>query len=324
MRETIRRRPPLVLLALLAIATLMIASGCKKDHLPDTGDSAPSGTPAGTASGESGDEKVATVGSSSVTRQQLLDRLLASYGSQTLRSMLLEIAVREEAEAAGVEVTNEELERELRMMKQGYEDEDDFYRSMEEQLGMNREEIREDARYRLLLEKLAIRNVEVTSEEISRYREEHSREFDPIRKYEFARIVVRTEEQANGLLAKLGQGEEFEDLARAYSLDEFTADQGGAAGWIESGDPFEAPSVLEALSSMNVGEVAGPIPSDQGFAIVRLDGRSETSPRSEEEIASEIRRTLALGKAPSFRDLEDALLSKYEAAVTDPSLRFGS
>jgi len=323
MRETIRRRAPLVLLALLTIATLMIVAGCKKENVAEPNDSSSGSTPTGSASesGGSGDEVVARVGNASITRQQLLERLLASYGSQTLRTLMLEQAVKEEAEAAGVRVTEEELGRELRTMSLGYEDEDEFYRSMDEQLGMNRDEVREEARYRLLLEKLAIRGVEVTPDEVDRYREEHRAEFEPSRKYQFARIVVLTEGQAAGLLSKLEEGEDFAELARTYSMDEFTADAGGEVGWIESGDPFEAPGVLKALDAMNVGEVTGPIPIDYGYEIVRLDARSETQIKSEEAIELEIRRAIALGKAPSARDQEQALLSKYAAEVSDPLLR---
>jgi len=314
MRETIRRMPPLVLMALLA--TLMLASGCTRDGAilaPDEHE------PSESAAGE--DDVVATVGGFSISRQQLMDKLLASYGSQTLRSMMLAEAVKEEAKSLHIEVTDEEMEKELRWMSQGYEDEADFYRSMEKQLGMNRQEVREDAHYRLLLEKLSIYNVQVSSEEIDHYLNEHWAEFQPVRQYRIFKIVVQTDELARGLLDKLGQGEDFAELARTHSIDEFTADQGGDAGWIESHDPFEAPEVLDQASAMQTGDIAGPVVTDQGFVIVRLDGVSEVQTRSEEDIRQEVRKQIALGKAVPADDMERAMLEKYGAIIQDQALR---
>ncbi|TVX95817.1 peptidylprolyl isomerase [Cohnella terricola] len=311
MRETIRRKP-LVLLALLA--TLTVSSGCSPNSSIAPTASGPSEKPAE-------NEIVAMIGGTAISRQQLNDRLLASYGSQTLRSMMLEAAVSKETRDLGIEVADEELERELSSMMQGYEDEAAFYRTMYEQLGMNKEEVREDARYRLLLEKLSIRNVTVEPAEIDRYIEEHREEFQPDRKYQLAQIVVQTKELATGLLGKLTQGENFAELARTYSIDEFTADSGGELGWIEANDPFVDESVLAEAASMQVGEIAGPIPTDLGYAIIRLDARSALRSRPEEEIRLEARKQLALGKAMSMRDLEEQLLNKYGAEVKDPSLK---
>ena len=308
--------PPLVLMTLLA--TLMLAAGCsKEDGLLAPNDHEPSESAFG-----GGEEVIATVGNTSISRQQLLERLLASYGSQVLRSMMLAEAVHEEAQALRIEVTEDELERELKWMSQGYEDEADFYRSMKEQLGMGREDVREDARYRLLLEKLATYQVEVSPEEVGRYLDEHWAEFQPVRQYHLSKILVQTEELARGLLEKLGEGEDFAELARTFSIDEFTADQGGDAGWIDSNDPFEAVPVLEQASRMQIGETTGPIRTDLGFAILRLDGVSEVQTRSEEEIRLEAEKQIALGKAVPAGDLERALLDKYGAVVLDRALGF--
>ncbi|QJD85883.1 peptidyl-prolyl cis-trans isomerase [Cohnella herbarum] len=314
MRETIRRKP-LVLLALLA--TLAMTSGCKSDAEP----AAPGASGTIPKAQKADDELVATVGKVTITRGQLLEQLLAAYGAQTLRSMMLQEAVNEEAATLHIEVTDDELEVELRLMRQGYEDEEDFYRAMNEQLGMNREEVRSDARYRLLLEKIALGDITVTQSEIDRYLEEHPDQFLPKEQYQWAQIVVLTDERARQLLALLEEGEDFAELARSNSLDEFTADEGGNVGWIEAGDPFEAPALLETVAMMQVGEVTGPIELDKGYAIVRLDGRREIRTKSPDEIASEVRKQLALGKALPIQELEQNLLEKYRAEVKDATLQ---
>ncbi|WP_256762290.1 peptidyl-prolyl cis-trans isomerase [Cohnella sp. WQ 127256] len=312
MRETIRREP-LVLLALLV--TMVMTSSCQSSSSkPISGESSPKESVV-----ES--DVVATIGKSAISRQSLLDQLLSIHGSQTLRSMMLLIAVQEEADSLKIEVKEDELEQELSHMKQGYEDEEQFYKAMNE-LGMDRNEVREDARYRLLLEKISIHNVTVNPSEVDAYLEEHRGEFLPLKSYQLAKIVVQTKELADGLLVQLAAGEDFAELARQYSIDEFTADEGGELGWVEEQDPFEAHEVLEAVSSMQVGETTGPIQTDQGYVVVRLDGRSESQTMSEEDMRKAIQHQVALGKAVSLRDLEQSLLTKYNADVKEPSLNY--
>lgn len=312
MRETIRLRP-LVLIALLA--TLILTSGCDSDPQVKP-------TPSGNVPEETvpKDDIIAVVGDVSITRQQLMDRLLSEYGYQTLRSMMLVEAVNKEAKSLGITVTEDELAQELTLMKQGYEDEEQFYRAMREQLNMNREEIRQDAQYRLLLEKLTIRNVDVTESEIDLYLEENHEEFEPRKQFRIAQIVVENKEVADGLVSQLEDGTEFGALARTYSLDEFTAEEGGDLGWVEDQDPFEDPALLLAIASMQVGEVKGPILTEEGYVIVQLNGSKVLGTKTEEEIRSEIRRQIALGKAISMKDLEQVLLNKYKAEIKDSSV----
>lgn len=316
MRETIRHSP-LVLLALLT--TLMILSGCKSEPSAESPSSIPPGgsTPKET---NSGDDAIAVIGGTPITRQQLLDRLLSEYGAQTLRSMMLALAVEQEANALQLKVTDEELEQELRVMRQGYDSEEQFYAAMSEQLGMNREEVREDAKYRLLLEKLSVRNVEVTEAEIDRYMEENRAQFEPRHQYQLAIIVVDDGETADSVLSQLAGGADFGAMARQYSLDEFTADEGGELGWVEDQDPFLEPELLEAAGAMEVGDMTGPIATDRGYVILQLSGRSVVEPKAPEDAREEVRRLLALGKAPSMQNFEQSLLEKYGATVKDPAL----
>jgi foldase protein PrsA len=312
MRETIRHWP-LVLLALFAV--LILTPGCMSDPDP-----VPVPTVSIPTETITKDEIIAQVGNVDIHRQQLVDRLLSAYGTQTLRGLMLSEAVKEEAKSVGITVTDDELTQELHLMSQGYEDEQQFYKAMDEQLNMSREEVLEDARYRLLLEKLSIHDVNVTQSEIDLYLEQHRDEFEPRKQYRIAHIVVENKEDANQIVSQLAGGTDFGTLALSHSLDEFTADEAGDLGWIEDQDPFEAPEVLQAAASMQVGEVAGPIQTEQGYEIVQLNGRKEMGSKTNEEIRMEVWRQLALGKAVSMKDLEQTLLEKYNAKVMEPSL----
>src|SRR5690242_16196881 len=107
MRETIRHGP-LVLLALLGTLMLLSAS-CR-----DKAIALHTGQPPDETAGQ--DEVVATIGGMSVTRGQLAARLLADFGAEALRSLLLAEAVRLEAAERRIDVPGAEVELELERM----------------------------------------------------------------------------------------------------------------------------------------------------------------------------------------------------------------
>ncbi|HTE40361.1 MAG TPA: peptidyl-prolyl cis-trans isomerase, partial [Steroidobacteraceae bacterium] len=75
--------------------------------------------------------------------------------------------------------------------------------------------------------------------------------------------------KAEEALAKVNAGGDFAALAKQYSQDAVSAAKGGDLDWATRGmfvGPFE-----EALFAMNKGEVRGPIKTQFGYHIIRLD-----------------------------------------------------
>ncbi|MFC5704257.1 peptidylprolyl isomerase [Cohnella faecalis] len=320
MGETMRPIWPLVMAALLL--TLLGLSGCTSELSPSP--TQPSETPPPDASGKpvgAADPDVAVVGGRSIPRSELMERLLTAYGSQTVRAMMLRLAIRLESEALGLELKDDELERELRGMSEGYESEEQYYAAMKEQLGMNRDEVRKDARDRLLLEKIATKDISVTEQEIAGYRKAHEQEFEPRKQFQLAKIVLDDSRTAESVLDQLSGGADFAAMAARYSTDDLTASNGGELGWVDENDPFEDGAVLEEAKGMSIGETTGPIEVESGYAIIRLSGTNTIQKADESDIKEQIRRTLALEKAAPLSELEQSLLDKYEARVLDPALQ---
>jgi peptidyl-prolyl cis-trans isomerase D len=94
---------------------------------------------------------------------------------------------------------------------------------------------------------------------------------------------------------RLDEGADFADLAREFSDDPLSAEQGGDLGYLMEGDLGGAYD--EALFSLEEGEVAGPVESDYGTHFIKLlDIRQGDAPGFEEQ-APEIRDQLAQRQA---------------------------
>ncbi len=90
---------------------------------------------------------------------------------------------------------------------------------------------------------------------------------------------------------KLAQGEEFARLAKTYSEDPGSADQGGDLGTFS---PGSLPPAFEAvLSELAEGEVSGVVETDSGLHLVKLIERSAVELPVFEEERERIRRQLA-------------------------------
>jgi len=105
------------------------------------------------------------------------------------------------------------------------------------------------------------------------------------------------------LLARINAGESFEELATEYSMDGGTAAAGGDLGLLTQ---TQLPGELgSAIFTMQQGAVTGPIRSDFGFHLVRLDVIAEQGPLPLDQVRGELLAELRDRETESlFRDLE--------------------
>ncbi|WP_424768651.1 peptidylprolyl isomerase [Paenibacillus sp. sgz302251] len=259
----------------------------------------------------------ATVGAERITVAELEEQLYKQYGEAVLRTLMVHKAIDLEAAAAELTVSSEEQNRELQKMVEGYESETRYYEVMREQLGMTEEQVLEDLRYRLLLEKIAVRSIVVSDEEVDRYIEANPDEFAPRLQLRLQWILTESEQEASAVLQLLADGEDFALLAKNFSIDGFTADLGGDLGLIDADDPFYDRDMMDTASRLQIAEMAGPMQVEGGYAIIRLVERQTTSSMTGRRLHDAVRKQLALERAGSLADLEDKLLAKYEAAKTE-------
>lgn len=88
-------------------------------------------------------------------------------------------------------------------------------------------------------------------------------------------ILVDTEEEANTAKQRIADGESFEDVAKEVSTDTASGEQGGDLGCNQAA--AYVPTFAQATIDAPVGELYGPVQTDFGYHILRVDSR-ETTP----------------------------------------------
>ena len=258
---------------------------------------------------------IATIGDRTITYRELERYGMETYGRDLVSQLLERYAVELEAEHLGIRVTEAELEQELALMQEGYDSEAQFYETMAE-LGMTRMMLLEDIRHRLLLEKIATRDIEVTDEELDRYIAEHPELAPDSTSLHIQQIVVPNMSEAEEVLDMLAAGTAFEHLAAAYSDDMLYPN--GDMGWVGVRDPFVPAEILREAASMEVGEISPPIRlPDDTYALIMLKGRQTPGAEEKARARERLRRDLALAQAPSLHQVMEQLLIKWNANVVD-------
>ncbi|MEX2497252.1 MAG: SurA N-terminal domain-containing protein [Wenzhouxiangellaceae bacterium] len=109
------------------------------------------------------------------------------------------------------------------------------------------------------------------------------------------RSEQQAQELARSLKARLESGEDFAELAGEYSDDPGSARQGGDLGWIEP--DVMMPEFEQALYELQPGEIAGPVETEFGWHLIRLDEidapRGQTFEEARVGILEEIREERA-------------------------------
>ena len=88
---------------------------------------------------------------------------------------------------------------------------------------------------------------------------------------------IMTDEQARSLVAELkGRiegGEEFAEMAKQYSEDIGSAQEGGELGWTTPGQMV--PEFEQAMAVTDIGQISEPVKSQFGWHIIEVTGRRE-------------------------------------------------
>jgi peptidyl-prolyl cis-trans isomerase C len=154
----------------------------------------------------------------------------------------------------------------------------------------------------------------VTDEALQKQYDEKYAKAAPSREYNAAHILVETEDEAKALKEKIDGGADFAALATEKSTDQGSAANGGDLGWFGPGmmvKPFE-----DAVVAMTPGTVAGPVKSDFGWHLIKLNEvRTAEAPKF--EVEGDLRQKAVEAKV---KELTDAAKVEKQDEGIDPAI----
>ncbi|HUU57619.1 MAG TPA: peptidyl-prolyl cis-trans isomerase [bacterium] len=160
----------------------------------------------------------------------------------------------------------------------------------------------EDARTRILastyFQRYIAESLGVPDAEVTRYYEAHKEDFREPARVTLRHIMVKTPEEAERVLARLADGEDFGAVAAEVSKDEYSAFQGGLIGDIQEGQtPFQVGNCegfSDVVFNLEPGKPSAVTTSDRGYHIFLVDERSGASYAPLEQVSGRIRERILL------------------------------
>lgn len=218
-----------------------------------------------------GADAVAVVNGEPITRQEYeraLERTLrysTETDQQALAALVLETLIEQRvimqaATELGITVSDAEVESELEKLAAAA----GTAESWQEWLSANlftEQEIAQATREQLI-------TVRLRDAVIAQFSPQGAAGIRTVTQVRARHILVDTEAQANEILQRLQNGEDFAALAQQFSKDVTTRDAGGDLGFFVRED-LTTPELADAAFSINANEIAGPVRTSLGFHVVQ-------------------------------------------------------
>ncbi len=145
-------------------------------------------------------------------------------------------------------------------------------------------------------------------------------DFKPQPEWNASHILVDSEDKAKALKAEIDGGKDFAEVAKENSSDGSAAN-GGSLGWFAAGQMV--PEFETAVKDMKVGDVAGPIKTQFGWHIIKLDDTRETTAptleASQPQIEEQLRQAALQAKLTELR--ASAKIDKPTTTIAPAAIR---
>ncbi len=211
------------------------------------------------------------------------------------------------AEEQGITVSEGDVNQEIETIKDQISEQaqsqgmnvgrEEAFEQALQQAGITEEELRGQVRDQLPVQKVQERvagGAEASREEVERFYEENKEAQFTTPEQRCARHILFSKDQrarAEEVKGQLQNGADFAGLAREYSQDPGSAEQGGDLGCLGQGETV--PSFEEALFNAGQGEIVGPVETEFGYHVIEVTEIREQSTQPLEEVEAQISEQLS-------------------------------
>ncbi|MCS7224159.1 MAG: peptidyl-prolyl cis-trans isomerase [Armatimonadetes bacterium] len=238
------------------------------------------------------DEPAAVVNGQPVTKGEVLDRLLADFGDETLKQLITLKLLEQEAAAAGITLNEDEVSDQVRQL----ESQRELLRKQLARPVLSDLTLRDEARKLLLLRKLVAEKMPVSDQELKEFYSRHFIRYNQPETVTIREIVVFSRTEAQNIYLRL-QRTRPGDLAAEF--DRLAKERSVVPGSEGTFTYTELPEqMVQALKKARVNEILPPILvkilNQDTFRIVWLRNRVPAKTNPFEKIKDTVRQDYAL------------------------------
>lgn len=211
------------------------------------------------------------------------------------------------AEENGITVSENRVDQEIETIKDQIVEQarsqgmsvgrEEAFQQALEQADLTEKELREQLREQLPVQKVQERvagDAEASQEEVERFYEENKELQFTTPEQRCARHILFNKDQkekAEEVKGQLQNGADFAELAKEFSQDPGSAENGGDLGCLGKGETV--PAFEKAIFNAEKGEIAGPVETEFGYHLIEVTDVRRKSTRPLSEVETQIREQLS-------------------------------
>lgn len=246
-------------------------------------------------------ETIVSTKAGDVTKEEFYDAMKQQAGQNVIKNLVIQKVF-----TKNYKVEDKEVDAEFKTTKEQYGDQ---FESLLEQSGMTEDTLKEQIRASLAVKK-AIGDT-ITEKEL---KAKHKPEIRA------SHILVKDEETAKKVEAELAAGKSFEELAKQYSEDTASKENGGDLDYFGPGKMLA--EFEEAAYKLKKGEISQPVKSSYGYHIIKVTDIKELQPF--DEVKDDLKTQLIEEKMADttfMNEFIDKELKKADVEVKDKDLK---
>lgn len=287
--------------------------------------------PAPAPSAASNEEAIATVGETTIPRDEFVELLIRSRGIAVMEQLVGLAAAEEFAKKRGVTLTDADVEFEYDLALRRLSDPlafttgDDFDRTDAERLldsiltarFMSRPEFMLTVRRNAFLRKALAAETTITEQQL---RDEFDLAYGD--RVQVRHIQLGNLTDAVRITERLAAGEDFADLAARYSTNVTTSRRGGLLDAFSIRDEHIPQAMRETAAKLAAGEVSDVVRVGEWYHLLKLEKNIPATQRSFESVRDALQKRIEVRLTDTrMRDLHEKLFRDAAVQISDPLLR---
>jgi len=241
-----------------------------------------------------------------ITQDDLYKELKSQYGNQVVQNMVYKKLLQSK-----YTVTKKDIDNKISEVEASLGGAAQLQQALAQQ-GMTMTQFRDNVETQLLLFKAQTKGVKVTDKELQDYFNKNKSQYVQVKA---RHILVDKKSTADSIEKQLKSGTDFATLAKKYSTDTGSKDQGGELGWVKKGQMV--PEFETALFKLKKGEISQPVKSQYGYHIIQAEDVKD----SLGDFKSQIKDAVLQSKAKNQQLVINDLIKNGNIKVNDSQFK---
>jgi foldase protein PrsA len=265
-----------------------------------------------------GSRPAVIVNGAKITEAELNKRLRQQAGKQVLASLIETQIIRDAFKKQGLQITQDDINQAI---TEGFGS-TEVFQQRAAQAGINPDEFtKEVLEPRIMLEKLATKDLKYTDADVQQFYEKHQDDYNVSQKVAFRLIAVPDKATADKVTAALKGGADFAAVVKQYSTDPGTRETGGL---VPPTDPKALrPPLGDIINGLKEGQYSEPKQAGSEWLIVKLEKRQAAEKRTFDQVKTQVLRDYLRSKLTpdAIMALRNKLRQEAKVNVVSPEFQ---